>query len=278
MFVIIVGLIVAVIGRGRAKSDDSIDRRPVRWGEPFVIVSGVAIPALVLVGAFLLSLRDVNELSTSAQETSLTVEVVAHDWWWEVRYPESGAITANEIHIPTGEPVLVELRTADVIHSFWVPRLQVKADMIEGRTNELLLETDDPGRYRGQCAEFCGLQHANMVFWVEADPPSEFESWLADQAADASPTTEEGLEVFLGTACVGCHAIRGTEADATVGPDLTHLASRETIAAGIRPNTRAELARWILDPQGVKPGAVMPPTELSSDDLEALLDYLESLD
>jgi cytochrome c oxidase subunit II len=238
----------------------------------------VAIPALVLVGAFLLSLRDVDVLSTADEEPSVTIEVVAHDWWWEVRYPESGAITANEIHIPTGEPVLVVLRTADVIHSFWVPRLQVKADMIEGRSNELWLEADEPGRYRGQCAEFCGLQHANMVFWVEADPPSEFEDWLADQEADAAPPAGAGLEVFLGSTCVGCHAIRGTEADATVGPDLTHLASRETIAAGIRPNTRAELARWITDPQGVKPGAVMPPTELSADDFDALLDYLESLD
>jgi cytochrome c oxidase subunit II len=278
VFLVVVALIFAVFLRSRRATDGSIDRRPVRWGEPFVLVAGVVIPTMILVGAFVLSLRDVDALTAPANQASITVEVTAHDWWWEVSYPENGAVTANEIHIPVGEPVRVVLRSADVIHSFWVPRLQVKSDMIEGRENELLLEADEPGRYRGQCAEFCGLQHANMLFWVEADQPAEFEDWLADQAGDASVTEDEGLDVFLDSTCVGCHAIRGTEADATIGPDLTHLASRETIAAGIRPNTRAELARWIVDPQGVKPGAVMPPTELTGPELEALLDYLEGLE
>lgn len=278
VFLVVLVLLVAAIVKGRKSSDPAVDRRPVRWGEPFVVISGVAIPSLILVGMFLLSLRDMNDLSAPEEDPAVTVEVVAHDWWWEVRYPDAGAITANEIHIPAGEPVRVILSSDDVIHSLWAPRLQVKIDAIEGRSNEIWLEADRPGRYRGQCAEFCGLQHANMLFWVVAEPRPTFEAWLADQAAGAAVTDAPGLDVFLGTSCVGCHAIRGTEAGATVGPDLTHIASRATIAAGILPNTRADLARFVTDPQAVKPGVAMPPTQLDDDDLDALLDYLESLE
>jgi cytochrome c oxidase subunit II len=278
VFAIVLVLIGLAILKGRRRDDGSIDRRDVKWGGPFIVVSGVAIPSIVLAGAFILSLREMNALSAPEQPSSLTVEVIAHDWWWEVRYPQNDAVTANEIHIPVGEPVRVLLRSADVIHSFWVPRLQVKADMIKGRENELWLEADEPGRYRGQCAEFCGLQHANMVFWVVAEPAAEFDEWVSNQADGVASTDGDGLDVFLESSCVGCHALRGTEADASVGPDLTHLAGRATIAGGIVPNTRADLAQWITDPQEVKPGAVMPPTELSADELDALLDYLMSLD
>jgi cytochrome c oxidase subunit 2 len=169
-----------------------------------------------------------------------------------------------------------------VIHSFWVPELQAKADMVPGRANDSWIEADEPGRYRGQCAEFCGLQHAQMIFWVVADPPERFERWLAREAEPADTPREAGAargrDVFLDQSCAGCHTISGTPARSPVGPDLTHLARRSTIASGVLPRTRADLALWITDPQRVKPGAVMPPTELSPADLDALLDYLDSLD
>jgi cytochrome c oxidase subunit 2 len=278
VFIVVLLLLGAAIVKGRKSDDLAVDRRPVRWGEPFVVISGVAIPSLILVGMFLVSLRDMNALSAPEEDPAVTVEVVAHAWWWEVRYPDAGAVTANEIHIPADEPVRVILSTDDVIHSLWVPRLQVKIDAIEGRSNEIWLEADRPGRYRGQCAEFCGLQHANMLFWVIAEPRSAFEQWVSDQSSEAAVTDADGLDVFLDNSCVGCHAIRGTEAAAEVGPDLTHLASRATIAAGILPNTRPDLSRFVTDPQGVKPGVAMPPTQLGDDELDALLDYLESLE
>ena len=281
VLVVVLVLLAAAIVRGRNRQDDIV-KRPVPWGEPFIVMAGVVIPSFILVAAFLVSLRDMNALSAPDAPDALTIEVVAHDWWWEVRYPESGAVTANEIHIPVGEPVRIELTTNDVIHSFWVPRLHAKVDTVNGRVNEIWLEADEPGRYRGQCAEFCGLQHANMLFYVVAEHGAEFQAWLANEARDApAPTAaseRRGQEVFLTSTCVGCHAIRGTEATAQVGPDLTHVAGRETFASGILPMTRGNIAAWILDPQGLKEGAIMPPTELEADELGALLDYLESLE
>jgi cytochrome c oxidase subunit II len=278
VFIIVLVLLAIAIVKGRRSADLAVDRGPAKWGEPFVLISGVAIPSLILVGMFLVSLRDMNTLSAPEEDTAVTVEVIAHDWWWEVRYPDAGAVTANEIHIPADEAVRVTLSTDDVIHSLWVPRLQVKIDAIEGRNNEIWLEADRPGRYRGQCAEFCGLQHANMLFWVIAEPRPDFEEWVSEQSSEAAVTDAAGLDVFLDNSCVGCHAIRGTEAGAEVGPDLTHLASRTTIAAGILPNARADLARFVTDPQAVKPGVAMPPTQLDDNELDALLDYLESLE
>ncbi|MBA3432382.1 MAG: c-type cytochrome, partial [Actinobacteria bacterium] len=170
----------------------------------------------------------------------------------------------------------------DVLHSFWVPQLQAKTDMISGKVNRMWIQADEPGRYRGQCAEFCGLQHAQMAFYVVAQPRPDFDAWLDRQAQSAgspsNPGADAGETVFLDETCAGCHAVRGTEAVADLGPDLTHLATRETIAAGALDNNRGDLALWITDPQEVKPGASMPPTDLSSQELEDLLDYLEQLD
>lgn len=276
VFAVVVVLIGAAIVR-RHRRDLRVDATEPRWGEPFVVLAGVVLPVVILTGVFLVSVRTMNAISGA--DPTLTVEVVGHMWWWEVRYP-SGAITANEIHIPTGQDVRFEVTSVDVIHSLWVPDLAPKIDMIPGRTNTLDVRTDVPGTYRGQCAEFCGLQHANMAFWVIAEPPEEFERWLDNETEPAATPTgpaAEGLEVFLGSSCAGCHAIRGTEATATLGPDLTHLAARDTIAAGTLSNTPSELAAWIVDPQSSKPGAVMPPTELSEDELDAMVAYLESL-
>jgi cytochrome c oxidase subunit II len=279
VFVVVVAMILVAVVRRRRPDQE---KRDVRWGEPLIVVAGVAVPVVILFAVFVLSLRDMGALTAEGRDADITVDVVGHDWWWEAVYEGSGATTANEIHIPVDVPVRFRLRTDDVIHSFWVPQLQAKTDMIPGKTNETWLEADEPGRYRGQCAEYCGLQHANMVFYIVAESPSAFESWLRlnSQPADTptSALASRGLDVFMSSTCVGCHTIRGTEANSDVGPDLTHLASRETIAAGVLDNNRGNLASWILDPQSIKPGAVMPPTDLSSEDLEALVAYLEQLD
>ena len=274
VFVIVAGMLVYATIRGRRASAEGIDKREVRWGDPFIAVAGVFIPFLILAGVYVMSLREMNGMSADAEGSQLTIEVVGHDWWWEARYP-NGAVTANEIHIPVGEPVEIELTTADVIHSFWVPELQVKTDQIPGRTNRQWIEADAAGTYRGQCAEFCGLQHANMVFYVIAD--DGFEGWVEDQAQRAPASATEGEDLFMTSSCAGCHAIRGTTAEATLGPDLTHMAGRETIA-GIAEMNRANLLRFVRNAQDLKPGATMPPAELEGDELEAVVDYLMSLD
>jgi cytochrome c oxidase subunit 2 len=278
VLVIVLALMAAAIVRRRRGLE--IDRRVPRWGDPFIVLAGVIVPAIVLASVFVVSLRDMNAITASGDGARLTVEVVGHDWWWEVRYP-GGVETANEIHIPVGQPVRVELTTDDVIHSFWVPQLAPKTDTIPGRTNTMTLQADEPGIFRGQCAEFCGLQHAHMAFFVIAETDAEFRSWLATQGQPAATPSggdaANGLQVFLHSTCTGCHTIRGTEASGTVGPDLTHVASRQTLAAGTTPNDAASLGEWITDPQGVKPGAVMPPTTLDAEQLRDLVAFLETL-
>jgi cytochrome c oxidase subunit 2 len=274
---VVVGLIVvAIVRRGRAGAE--VDPARPRWGEPFVVVAGVVLPVAILVAVFVVSVREMNAITREGDDAALTVEVVGHMWWWEARYP-GGAVTANEIHIPTGQTVRFEVTTVDVIHSFWVPQLAPKIDMVPGRVNVVHVRTDTPGTYRGQCAEYCGLQHANMALFVVAEPPDEFERWLGNERASAvAPDRAPGLDVFLRSSCVGCHTIRGTDASGQLGPDLTHLASRETLAAGTIENTRQNLADWITNPQAIKPGAVMPPTEITPEELAMLIDYLEGLD
>jgi cytochrome c oxidase subunit 2 len=254
-----------------------------RLATSLVLAFGIAIPLVTLTVLFTIS-NIVLISRTDAPDprsTAMTIEVVGHQWFWEVRYPASGAVTANEIHIPVGTRIDLELRTADVIHSFWVPRLNRKIDLIPGRTNRILLLADKPGVYRGQCAEFCGLQHAHMSFYVFADPPARFRAWLASQAAPrrapSTPAEQQGEQVFLTQACSSCHTIRGTSANADVGPDLTHVASRTTLAALTIPNNRGQLAAWVADPQHVKPGNLMPAVPLSGEQLADVVDYLESL-
>jgi cytochrome c oxidase subunit 2 len=208
--------------------------------------------------------------------TRLTIVVTGHQWWWEARYPGTSAVTANEIHIPVRTPVRVEVRTADVIHSFWVPRLNRTIDAMPGRRNAIELYADAVGRYRGQCDEFCGLQHAHMAFYVVADPPNVFRRWLASESKPAA-ASGPGRSVFMHASCANCHTIRGTQASGDVGPDLTHLQSRSTIGALTLPNTRADLSEWITDSQHEKPGNQMPDMRLQGTQLNALLDYLEAL-
>ena len=276
VFVIVCAFLVRAMMRGKKDGYDSLDRDEPRWGGPFIAVAGVFIPALILAGVYVYSLKQMDALSDTGAEASIEIEVVARNWWWEARY-DNGAVTANEIHIPVGEPVRLHLTTADVIHSFWVPELQAKTDHVPGHDNYMWLQADEPGRYRGQCAEFCGLQHANMVFYVVADEPAEFDRWVENEAADAAATGSDGEEIFVDSSCAGCHTVRGTTAEGTLGPDLTHLMARETIA-GVLDNTAANLRDFVADPHPFKPGVSMPPTELSADEVDAVVEYLLGLE
>lgn len=254
-------------------------RRESPLGDRFILLCGVLLPAVALVAILLVSLRTQLALRTPA--TELTIEVTGFQWWWEVRYPEQAILTANEIYIPVGEPVRLELTSGDVIHSFWTPNLSGKTDMIPGLTNVAWIEADRPGVYRGQCAEYCGVQHAWMAFEVIAVPREEFDAWVAARrAATAEPATPQqrrGREVFYQARCNNCHAVADTPWMGEHGPDLTHFGSRRTLGAGLMPNNRENLEAWIIDPQAHKPGNRMPETTLSEDDLQALLAYLEHL-
>ena len=257
------------------------ERRTVGWA----LLGGAGIPAVILVGIFAVSMRAMGALEPD-DEASLTILVTGHQFWWDVVYLDVDGMplvrTANEIRIPVGRPVELRLASADVIHSFWVPRLAGKLDMIPGITNVLRIVADEPGRYRGQCAEYCGVQHTRMALVLEALPDTAFERWLAWNRAPAvepSPGSlaEAGREVFLRSACVACHAIRGVRAEADLGPDLTHFAGRRTLGAAMLPNNRGNLGGWIAGPQSVKPGIRMPAVPLPPDSLNALLDYIASL-
>jgi cytochrome c oxidase subunit II len=248
-----------------------------------VVAFGIVIPIAVNVGVFIVANFFVIKQTEApaAASTPLTIQVVGRQWFWEVRYPGTKAVTANEIHIPVHTRVNVIATTGDVIHSFWVPQLNRKIDMIPGRRNRVLLYADNPGRYRGQCAEFCGIEHANMAVYVDAEPAGAFRAWLRNQTAGArAPTTPQqrsGRTAFFRDQCASCHALRGTPATGQVGPDLTHIGSRSTIAALTMPNTTEALRLWLRDPQHIKPGVRMPDLGLSNRDIGNLTAYLESL-
>jgi cytochrome c oxidase subunit 2 len=248
-----------------------------------VIAFGIVIPILVNVGVFIVAnffvLRQTE--APAAASTQLTVQVVGRQWFWEVRYPGSQAVTANEIHIPVRTRVNVIATTGDVIHSFWVPQLNRKIDMIPGRRNRVLLYADRPGRYRGQCAEFCGFQHANMSLFVVAQPRAAFQSWLTNMEGQAatptSATARAGEKLFMNNQCASCHQIRGTAAQGLIGPDLTHVASRRTLAGAEIRNTPGELRAWIAEPQRIKPGSRMPDLGLPGSQYDQIAAYLEGL-
>lgn len=280
--------VLAMLALGLLKGRRQSEPKPLTFTQSrnLVFLSGVVIPMLILL-VYVIGSASVNrQISSGVPDDALTIEVVGHQWWWEINYlDEDGkpvARTANEIHIPVGKPVKLLLKSNDVIHSFWVPNLNGKTDMIPGKTNSSWMQADSPGVFRGQCSEFCGKQHAHMAFSVTASPQEEFESWLAAQAEPARvPTTaqqERGLQVFLTSSCMMCHSIRGTTALAGVAPDLTHMASRRTLAAGTIENSHGPLAAWILAPQASKPGTFMPATKMSNEELSDLVEYLMSLE
>lgn len=245
---------------------------------------GLAISAIPLLIALVWTMTALGQIAGPPRRPGLTIDVTPHQWWWEVRYSGPTAAntfsTANEIHIPTGTKVLVRLHGADVIHSFWVPQLSGKTDAIPGQTNLTWIAADRPGRYFGQCAEFCGPEHAKMAFEVVAEPPAAFTLWRRSQLQNAPPpvtdAAKRGLQ-FFEYRCALCHAVRGTLAASHYGPDLSHLMSRRLLASGAIANTRGNLAGWVDAPQAVKPGALMPDQKLTGQQLNDVVDYLETL-
>jgi cytochrome c oxidase subunit 2 len=257
-------------------------------GEPRArkaVTAAVTLSALGLLVLLVASIAADRALANLDMKDALHIEVTGHQWWWDVHYddpsPDKAFATANELHVPVGRPVIITLKSDDVIHSFWVPNLHGKKDLIPGYTTTIQFRADAPGVYRGQCAEFCGLQHAFMAFHVVAETPQQFDAWAEAQRQPApQPEGDEqkrGQQLFLSGPCMMCHAIAGTPASARKAPDLTHVASRRTLAAGALPNTPSHLAAWILDPQQVKPGVNMPAHPLAPADLQALLAYLGTL-
>jgi cytochrome c oxidase subunit 2 len=278
VFTLVTFLVGVALARRRGSRDELVRRG---GGEGLIVAGGVVLPLIVLSVVYVIGLRDLRALGTPAH-TDLTVAVTGHDWWWEVRYPDQGIVTANEIHVPAGRPVKVVLTSRDVIHSFWVPQLTVKTDLIPGHTNTTWIQASKPGTYRGQCAEYCGLQHARMAVLVIAEEPDVFDRWVARErapaAAVADPLAAQGRSTFERSSCAACHTIRGTAAGGTLGPDLTHLASRHTIGAGTLANTHGNLGGWIANSQAAKPGNRMPAQPLTPEELRALLAYLERLE
>lgn len=286
IFVVFAGALLYSIIRFRARGDTPPDEEPPQiYGSRAIELAWTVGPLLIVLALFLIVVR--NLVQTGEAETAgdeLGVRVVAHQWWWDFQYPEYGFSAPNELHIPTTDTehsgrARLRLDSADVVHSFWVPRLAGKTDVIPGHENTMVLETAEPGVYHGQCAEYCGMQHAGMLIRVVAEPRADFAAWVKAQQPPAvdDPAVAKGRERFQANACVNCHTVRGTPADGTFGPDLTHLMSRRTIGAGVAENNEANLLKWVTDPQTVKPGCHMPSMHLPPEDVQAIVSYLLTL-
>lgn len=282
VYLLVMFALIWALARQRRPSDD-LPETEQRLTRTVNIAVGVTV--ITLVAFAVSSVVAGRGLTSPLGAGAITIDAIGHQWWWEFQYrdvsPSEFVTTPNELHIPVGVPVVIKAMSRDVIHSFWVPNLHGKRDLIPGQVTNFWIQADRPGVYRGQCAEFCGHQHANMAFVVVAESMGKFQTWIAHQRRGAlEPGTtlqHRGRQVFLDSPCVMCHTVRGTAAGSRVGPDLTHIGSRMTLAAGTLPNTADHLAAWVGDPQAVKPGNRMPPTPLSADDREALLSYLRSL-
>lgn len=298
IFLLVEGILVYAVYRFRGGMGET--EPPQVYGSKPIEIAWTAAPALIVFVLTMVTVRTIWETTPTPPapqpgDHALFVTAIGHQWWWEYRYDhydgrKHGFITANELHIPVGNeaegvirPVYLTLLSADVCHSYWVPRLGGKTDMIPGRTNYMWLQTDRPDLYLGQCAEFCGSQHANMLIRVVAEPAEDFQRWLANEEKDQAPKDKEsevvtrGRMAFLQQSCVNCHRIAGTAAAGTYAPDLTHLMSRRTLAAGMIPNTPDNLRQWIADPQKIKPSCLMPAFGLSDRDRDLIVDYLATL-
>lgn len=266
--------------RGQVMRDESSERSMKR-----AVIVAASATVLILAITLVYDVSTGAAMASLPRKQALRINVTGHQWWWEVEYedstPSHRLTTANEIHVPVGEPIQIIGQSRDVIHSFWVPSLMGKKDLVPGHVTATWFQADKPGIYRGLCAEFCGHEHAKMIVTVVAEPRSDFNTWYKEQLQPAAPIsdslTKRGETVFMSGGCPVCHTVGGTRALGTVGPPLTHIGSALTIAAGWLPNTRGNLAGWIIDPQQIKPGAKMPPNSLSGRDLQALLAYLEHL-
>jgi cytochrome c oxidase subunit 2 len=291
VLVLVAGLTVYVLARyrepGRGARQERGDQAPPQIeGDRRLEIGWTVAPVLLLGALFLLTIRTMSTVAAPErpEAAALRIEVVGHQWWWEFRYPDLGVVTANELHVPVGTPLRLDLTAGDVIHSFWVPRLGWKLDAVPGRTNTMWLRVDRAGTYDGACTEFCGVQHAWMRVRLVAQSSGDFERWLQQQRTSTvePPPGQESLvargqQVFLRSTCVNCHTVQGTAAAGRVGPDLTHVGSRQTLGAGIEPNTPEVLRRWVQNAQSVKPGVLMPSYRFSDDDLTALVAYLSAL-
>lgn len=286
IFVLVTVLLIAALMRKRRATSETQPEMTSDVGRNWVIWGGIALPLVILAIVFGYNLYTLAAV-TAPQDPVMTIKVIGRRWWWEVQYPNDGITTANELHIPVGMPVKVVLQTADVIHSFWVPRLHGKVDLIPERINDIVIQADKADVYGGECAEYCGLQHAHMNFMVVAQNDADFKAWISAQQKPSTPPADDpakrGQQVFLDAKCAVCHVVKGLDdssvdaSDVDLGPDLTHLFSRLTIAGATLTNNRESLANWITNAQHVKPGSLMPNTTLNNDDLQALITYLETL-
>ena len=285
IFLVVSGLLIFALLRFRQRSKD-LDHEPAQiYGSNQIELSWTVIPLIIVVVLFLTTARVIlNTAYASKPSTAVDVLVIGHQFWWEFRYPKLGIVTANELHIPVSDsqhrtPVYLEMSSADTDHSFWVPRLAGKTDVIPNRTNVMWIDTETEGLYLGQCAQYCGTQHAKMLLRVYGQSQEKFNQWVAEQQQQSKhdPAVTTGEAVFLRNACVNCHTVKGTPAAGKFGPDLTHLATRDTIASGAIPNTHDNLRKWVSNPSLMKPGCLMPPMHLNPQDLDSVTAYLSTL-
>jgi cytochrome c oxidase subunit II len=285
IFLVVFGLLSYVVVKFRNRQGDA-GREPTQvYGSTQIELAWTIIPILIVVVLFLATARVIHSVQDAPKpEAALEVVAIGHQFWWEFRYPKLGVVTANELHIPVSEaarptPTFLTLLSADTDHSFWVPQLAGKTDLIPNRVNHMWMDPYQTGIFLGQCAQYCGTQHAKMLLRVYVDTPDEFDAWVRAQTQPAVQDAGviSGRHIFESTACINCHAIGGNVADGRFGPDLTHLMSRQTIASGAAENTKANLRLWVQTPDAIKPGSLMPAMQLSNADLDALVDYLETL-
>jgi cytochrome c oxidase subunit 2 len=278
IFVVVFALLAYVAVRFRNRSGDDRSEPAQVYGSTQVELAWTVIPVLIVIALFLASARVIASIQSPMPPAgALEVVVTGHQYWWEYRYPALNIVTANELHMPVGVPTLLTLLSADTDHSFWVPRLGGKTDLIPNHPNQMSIEPHETGLFLGQCAQYCGTQHAKMLLRVYVDTREEFDRWVHQQQQPAQNTSALGQRVFESTACVNCHTVSGTRATGKFGPDLTHLMSRDTIAAGVAANTRELLRVWIKNPEAIKPGSKMPAMGLNDGDLDAITAYVETL-
>jgi cytochrome c oxidase subunit II len=285
VFVAVLAALVVALFRGTRNRSQEEPALPSERALTQSVSVAVGFTVAILITLLITSVWTGRTMAALHAASAVTIEITGHQWWWEIQYddvvPSRRVATANEVHIPTNRPVVLKVSSRDVIHSFWVPNLQGKRDLIPGYTTAVWLKADRAGVFRGQCAEFCGLQHAHMALDVVAEPDRDFEGWLDAMRQPGrdppEPTPRKGRDVFMQARCAGCHTVRGTDAAGQIAPDLTHIATRSTLGAGTLPNTPENLADWIQDPQRLKPGNQMPANPLAADDLHALVEYLETL-
>jgi cytochrome c oxidase subunit 2 len=277
LLALVLGWLILALVRFRATPGDAGEPAQVH-GNRNLELAWTIVPALTLAVVFVLVVQTMRSVD-AATPGATRLDVIGHQWWWEYRYPDLDVVTANELHVPVGTDLAIDLESRDVIHSFYVPRFGFMRDMVPGKTNRMALRVDRGGSFDGVCTQYCGLQHAWMRQRIFAEPRELFDAWVAAQRAPAAVTVgSPGQQVFLQNTCVSCHAIRGLPAAAQVGPDLTHFGSRTTLGAGVLANTRENLRQWIRNPQAIKPGVLMPAFDtLSDQDLDALVDFLEGL-